>query len=519
MATIASQAVPGGVGYALFRHKGKAAAVLLLLLIGTAYVAAVLPKKYRSQALLLVRLGRQNATLDVVATVGETSAVANPADTREFQINSIAAILASRAMVARVVDTLGADVLLGKAAGAEGNIAAWAAALRTVTNAEPAPVASASAMAEARDGTIHKVMKRFSIEAVPKSDLIQVSFDAPTPENAQRAVGTLIDAYLEQHVRLNQIPGAHEFLTRQTGDNLARLTEAEKALLDLKNETGVTSTETQQQALTQRLANQENELLGGSADVTAKDAQIQAIRGRLSALSETQVLSETTGGEDKTAAGMREQVFALEMKVQHLLATTKKEYYEMPQIAKELAEARSILQSQPPQRPQITRGPNRYYEDLQLSLQRQEPLLASLRAKVNILCQQIAQTRTQLREFNERSLKIARLQRAVEIEDAIYRKYMALAEQDRIDHALEMARITSLAVAEPATYDLEPIQPRPIFVLGIGFCLAVFGGVTVPLLAEYRDRSLRSPEEIEQVLMAPVLAVIPRLRRRDLSVV
>ena len=99
-------------------------------------------------------------------------------------------------------------------------------------------------------------------------------------------------------------------------------------------------------------------------------------------------------------------------------------------------------------------------------------------------------------------MNIVRLQRGVEIEDAIYRKYMALAEQDRIDQALETARITSLTVAEPATYDTEPVQPRPIVVLGIGFCLAVFGGVTVPLLAEYRDRSLRTREEIEQALTA-----------------
>jgi uncharacterized protein involved in exopolysaccharide biosynthesis len=480
-------------------------------MVAAAIVAAVLPKKYRSQALLLVHLGRQNATLDAVGALGETAAAANPADNREFQINSIAVILASQAMVAKVVDTLGPDVLFGAAPNQETE---GRAALPDVLRAA---IGVESALTASRAGIIHKVMKRFSVEALPKSDVIQISFDATSPEAAQRAVAALIEAYLEQHVRLNQIPGAHEFLTRQTGDNFARLTQAEKALLELKNETGLTSIEAQQQALTRRLAGLENDLLAASAEVAAADTQVLALRGRLATLSETQVLAETTGGEDKTAAGMREQVFALEMKVQHLLATTKKDYFEIPQVAQELEKTRSILQAQPPQHPQVTRGPNRCYEDLQLTLQKQEPLLASLRAKADILRRQIAETRAQLREFNERSMKIARLQRGVEIEDAIYRKYMALAEQDRIDQALETARITSVTVAEPATYDSEPVQPRPIFVLGIGFCLALFGGVTVPLLAEYRDRSLRSREEIEETLRAPVLAVIPRLRQRDLN--
>ena len=65
-----------------------------LLMIGAATVAAVLPKKYRSST-SSVRLGRQNATLDVVATAGEAQAAANPAEIREFQVNSIAAILAA----------------------------------------------------------------------------------------------------------------------------------------------------------------------------------------------------------------------------------------------------------------------------------------------------------------------------------------------------------------------------------------------------------------------------------------
>ena len=46
--------------------------MFLLLLIAAAIVAAVLPQKYRSQALLLVRLGRENATLDAVSTLGKT---------------------------------------------------------------------------------------------------------------------------------------------------------------------------------------------------------------------------------------------------------------------------------------------------------------------------------------------------------------------------------------------------------------------------------------------------------------
>ena len=174
-----------------------------------------------------------------------------------------------------------------------------------------------------------------------------------------------------------------------------------------------------------------------------------------------------------------------------------------------------MIPIQPPQRPQITaRGPNRHYEDLQLTLQKQEPLAALW--KVDILRQQIAQTRAELRDFNRRSVDIVRLQRGVEIEDAIYRKYMALAEQDRIDQALENARITSLTVAA-ATYDTEPVQPRPIVVLGIGFCLAVFRGVTGAACWRNTGTARCGHAKRSSRRDGAGLAVIHRRPRRDLS--
>ena len=231
------------------------------------------------------------------------------------------------------------------------------------------------------------------------------------------------------------------------------------------------------------------------------------------------MLSETTGVEDQRWRASASRCSHSRSKQQHLLGTTKRDYFETQQVAKELAEARSILQSQPPQRAQITHGPNRVYEDLQLTLQRQEPLLVSLRAKADILRQQITEARAQLREFNERSVCIVRLQRAVEIEGAVYRKYMAQAEQGRIDQALEVERITSLTVAEP------PRTTRRRSSRGRSSCWAsvsswrfsaaspcrCWRSTWTARWTRRRDRSRR--------WLTPIVAVIPRLRSRDLRVI
>ena len=67
---------------------------------------------YRSQAQLLVRLGRENVAIDPTATVGQTPAVSIP-QSMENEINSAVVLLKSRVIVEKVVDSLGPRVILG----------------------------------------------------------------------------------------------------------------------------------------------------------------------------------------------------------------------------------------------------------------------------------------------------------------------------------------------------------------------------------------------------------------------
>ena len=86
---------PVAVGRAVFRHKFAVAGFFLGVLALVAIATVLMPRTYRSQTKLFLRLGRENATLDPTATLGQNPVVALPA-TRENEINSILEILKSR---------------------------------------------------------------------------------------------------------------------------------------------------------------------------------------------------------------------------------------------------------------------------------------------------------------------------------------------------------------------------------------------------------------------------------------
>ena len=94
------------------------ACTFLGALVGWAAIV-LLPKAYESQAMLVLRVGRESVALDPSAT---TSATLTLQKTQEEEVVSALEILSSRQVAASVVEKLGADAILnGQLPGEGGN--------------------------------------------------------------------------------------------------------------------------------------------------------------------------------------------------------------------------------------------------------------------------------------------------------------------------------------------------------------------------------------------------------------
>jgi uncharacterized protein involved in exopolysaccharide biosynthesis len=465
------------LGRVVFRHKGKTVLFFLTVLTAVGVLSLLSPRAYRSQAKLFVRLGRENTTLDPTATFGQAPVVAVP-QSRETEINTAVEVLKSRVLLEKVVDALGPRAIL------DGG------------DAVPVDEAgSPTAAAQERYRATVKLTKLLEVEPVKRSNVLVVSYDGPTPESAQAVVAKLLDFYLDRHIQLNRTPGAHQFLAEQTARQRAQLTRAEEEMRDLKNRTGLTAPDAQRQLLVNRIGRLQDELLQTAGALAAAEAEARLLREKLAGLAPTHVVGRTKGVRNEAADNMRAQLYTLQLRELELRLKHPEGHPEVERVRRQADAARDILRQEESAREQVTEGPNRVYEEAQLALLRQEPLVTSLRAKAEALRAQLDQQRGELQTFNDQCLRVARLEREIGLQESHYRRYAENLEQAQIDRALEAGRISNISIVQPPTYDPEPVRPRLPVYFGLGLLGAVLGSLALAVLAERLGPAVQTPPE------------------------
>ncbi len=169
----------------VFRHKGKAFTFFVLTMVATVSIILWYPRRYRSEAKLFVRLGRETVALDPTATTGQRVALM---ESRDNEINSVVEMLKSRGLAEKVVDQLGPQAILDAdindepAEGASKESYQFLANLAAkIANIDPTTP---------RDRAIRRISQGLDVEAEKKSNVITVRYAAPTASKGIESAST-----------------------------------------------------------------------------------------------------------------------------------------------------------------------------------------------------------------------------------------------------------------------------------------------------------------------------------------
>jgi len=264
--------------------------------------------------------------------------------------------------------------------------------------------------------------------------------------------------------------------------------------------------------LVTRCSRLEDELLAALANLASAKAGVGAVEECLSGLSETKVVNQTDGIANEGTDAMRQQLYTLRLEEQRLRAKYTDESFKVKEIREQITVAQTILDNEEPARTHITLGPDRAFEAGQLALLDQRPQLSSLQANVDLLRDQLVEAREELRTLNNDSLRIADMQREIDLLDAQYRRYTTNLDQSRIDQALEDQKLSSISILQPATFERKPIRPRKAMNLFLGVLAGAVGSIFLVFLLEYMNRPLETPKVSEEKLELSRLLSTSRFR-------
>jgi len=277
--------------FALFKRKSTVLLCVLFGIVAAVALCLLWPASYESRAKLLVRYVLERSGVDPIEAEKAVAASSNEGD--------------------RVI---GAEVEI---------LTSWDLAVQVADAIGPKRLGASS-----REAAAMNVLSGLKVIPDKGSNIIFISYKNHDPRMATAVLQELLSRYFVKHLEVHRSAGAFDFVTQQTDQVRARLSQTEDALQALKEKTGIASLKEGREALTAEQSKTREALNAAEAELAEKQA---VVRQTGDTKAKRWKASEPA---DKTPASGKARVAGVEAKVESL----KSRLHDIEERTKELSE-------------------------------------------------------------------------------------------------------------------------------------------------------------------------------------
>lgn len=311
---------------------------------------------------------------------------------------------------------------------------------------------------------------RNSLEVVFRrgTTIFHVSWRGTTPEQARDVINTLVDAYLQHHIRIHGNTSATDAVRRQMDESHERLIEAENRLNEFKSLNSISEVDTQHQETLKKLAGAEN------------NCRILRNVGQ-----EGLSISELGNLAGDPAFFQLWQRFT-DAKLRRIELSSRYNERERPitAIDHEIEEIDALIK-----------------ERFQSTLSTWVALANSYREQLN--------------ELDQAKIGIERLNREIIEVQRRYHLNREKYEELLISGAMDQASVTSVRVVEYAVLSSKAAFPNKSAILIVSLFLGSVGGLAYAFMWDKLSTRVTSVSDVEALTGAPVLASIPQFSKKE----
>jgi capsular exopolysaccharide synthesis family protein len=330
-----------------------------------------------------------------------------------------------------------------------------------------------------------------SVTPVPQSRLVTVSYDSPNPKLAAKIVNTLVATYtqqnLEAHWQASQQASA--WLSKQLDGMKIKLENSEDKLQQYAQANGLlflaNSGGQDENIVNQRLRQLQDELTKAQANLYQKESLYRLVKAgdyaALPGVFDNGMMQQLTV-----------QLAGLEQQQAQLAPNFKPSYPKMREIESQIERIQDFLKQQ----------------QLQAARHIQDEYQAAQR-RVALVQQAFEQQQNQANQVAEKLVQYNILKREVDSNKQLYEGLLHQMKEAGISAGLKASNIRVVDAAVPP---IAPFKPRKFFNMVVGLFVGLVCGVSLAFLQEHMDDTLKTPDDIENFLRAPALAMIPSSR-------
>lgn len=365
---------------------------------------------------------------------------------------------------------------------------------------------------------IIELRDRLIITPIRDTDMIEIRVTGPTAEEAAFITNTLAQAYSEKNRLESQeeVRQVKNFLDEQLRIVKQQLTESEEALKNFKEGEKVVALSDETDELIKKAAEFEGLYNEALTEYNSNRERLKYVNAQLDRSRKNFDLNSIAA--TPYIEGFKKQMGELEGKKASLISRLLNAgvYREDdPQVRKydeEISMVRKQLQEE------ITKlasveilNPVAVSEELSARKIEIETNLQALQPKVEAFKRIISDYDKQLETLPDKSLRLARLQRAAQADEKIYLMMQEKFQESRIT---EVGQLGQVRLIDPARPPQEPVRPRKKLNLILGLIVGLGLGVGLTFLFEYMNNTVRSIEDIEKIGVT-VLGSIPMINEEE----
>lgn len=461
----------------LFRHFNFAVAAFSLVVVLTLIYGFATPS-YEAHLKVLLRHGRSDP---VVSAQPDSPDFTRPAVTEE-ELNSEVELLRDEGLLKQVV----------------------------VQSGLVAPADLAAGRADRVERAVRKLAQSLTVEPLRKSNLIQVRYQASAAQEAANVLSTLSMFYLRKHVELQRPSGELQFFEKQTSEYANKLRESENELVRFTQDRGVAAPALERDIALQKLGEAEAAYRQIDQDQVESARRAASLNAQLKSFPSRSVTLKRWSDNPQLLEKLKSHLLELQLKRTELLTRYEPAYRLVLEMDAEIEQARQSIASEglTPVRDETTdKDPN--YEWARIELEKTQVQEESLRARQARASAQIATLRQQTTQMQADAVAQQHLLRDAKADEENFLLYQRKREEARIGDALDERHILNVAVVEPPVAPALPMHSM-LFWSALSVALAVPAGISAGFTAEYFDPTIRTPDEANLLLEAPVLAWLPQ---------
>lgn len=429
----------------------------------------------------------------------------------EYAIGTKIEMLKSRTLAERVVDELRLDRQgppLPAAPAAEGNApplvegeadapkaTGWKAKADKVldrikdTYDKTRTPSSNSADQLNREGVIGAFRGTMKVEQVRNARLLRIQVENANPQLAARIANTISDTFIALNLerRMESSSYAKTFLETQLGLTKARLEESERKLNDYARSRNILTLDEKTNVLNQTFTEYSTALTKVEQEVIKAESDYEAVRSAPG--TSLQVL------ENKTIQDYKAQISKLDQEYQQAAKVYKDDFPKMKQLRAQVDELQGKISAE--------------VQNVLASVRNQAQIA---KRQENLIRTRLQQTRAEIMSAQDRSVDFNLLKREVDTNRELYNGLLQQVKEVGVAGGVEA---NNIQVVDKAEAPLFPYKPNLALSAAIGLLAGIVLGLGIVFLMESMDDSIKFADEVEKLLMLPLMGVIPKTKTNN----